>query len=138
MDDDTPETRLDPAKIIRLGTMVDTLLKEVRQMQPDADARERLAHVHTATMQELASVLPDDLRTELEEFSSCCAHNPTPSADELRIAQAQLVGWLQGLLQGFQASAVAQQMAAAQQTQQLAPGQPMAPEGPGEGGGTYL
>lgn len=137
-EEDHGEHRWDPAKIIRLGTMVDTLLREVRQMSPDQPARERLAQIHMATMAELAEVLPDDLRSELEEFTNCCSDNPAPSTAELRIAQAQLVGWLQGLLQGFQASAMAQQATAARTAEQLSG----RPQGPSPGlphqTGTYL
>ncbi|MCH7788768.1 MAG: DUF2587 domain-containing protein [Acidobacteria bacterium] len=111
----------DPAKLIRIGSMVQALTVEVRSASPDEAGRSLLARIHNETMSELAEVLSPDLMDELAEFQSCCESDP-PTESEIRIAQAQLVGWLQGLLQGFQASAVAQQAQAMQQLQQMAPG----------------
>lgn len=136
----------DPAKLIRLGTMLQTLMAEVRGADTDVESRRLLARIHTETMEELGTVLSDDLMEELSEFSSCCDDEGVPTAAELRVAQAQLVGWLQGLLQGLQASMAAQQAVATQQLQQLAvqrgPGAP-APGGAPKPGlpqqtGTYL
>jgi hypothetical protein len=125
----------DPAKLIRLGSMVQALMAEVRSASPDEAGRSLLARIHNETMSELSEVLSPDLMAELAEFQTCC-EGDTPSESEIRIAQAQLVGWLQGLLQGFQASAAAQQTQASQQLQQMRPG-------PGSGEaeprpGTYL
>ena len=115
----SPPAISDPAKLIRLGTMVQTLMAEVRQADTDEKSRRLLARIHKETMEELATVLSDDLMDELTEFTDCCDDDGVPSEAEIRIAQAQLVGWLQGLLQGLQASMAQQQAAAAMQLQQL-------------------
>jgi hypothetical protein len=99
----------------------------------DEAGRSLLARIHTETMEALKETMSKDLLDELAEFQLCidCSDTP-PTESELRIAQAQLVGWLQGLHQGFQAMAMAQQAAAMQQLQQLqAGGPPHAPTGPG-------
>ena len=129
----------DPAKLIRLGTMVQTLMAEVRQADTDEESRRLLARIHKETMEELATVLSDDLMDELTEFTDCCDDDGVPSEAEIRIAQAQLVGWLQGLLQGLQASMAQQQAAAAMQLQQLqqAKAAPPDPQLPRQAG-TYL
>jgi hypothetical protein len=129
----------DPAKLIRLGTMVQTLMAEVRQADTDEESRRLLARIHKETMEELATVLSDDLMDELTEFTDCCDDDGVPSEAEIRIAQAQLVGWLQGLLQGLQASMAQQQAAAAMQLQQLQQAKP-APPGQQlpQQAGTYL
>ncbi|MEM7139696.1 MAG: proteasome activator [Actinomycetota bacterium] len=143
-----PETEpavSDPAKLIRLGTMLQTLMAEVREADTDEQSRRLLARIHNETMQELRTVLSDDLMDELREFTSCCDDEGVPTEAEIRVAQAQLVGWLQGLLQGLQASMAAQQAAAAQQLQALAsrrdtPDTPPPQPQPGlpEQTGTYL
>jgi hypothetical protein len=119
-----PPSVSDPAKLIRLGTMVQALMAEVRSAETDEDGRRMLARIHTETMQELASVLSPDLMDELTEFSACCGDDGVPTESELRIAQAQLVGWLQGLLQGMQASAMAQQASATRHMAELQPAGP--------------
>lgn len=129
---DPEPTISDPAKLIRLGTMLQTLMAEVRNSDTDEESRRLLARIHAETMEELGTVLSDDLMTELSEFTSCCDDQGVPTEAEIRVAQAQLVGWLQGLLQGLQASMAAQQAAAAHQLRQLgasrepggAPGRP--------------
>lgn len=119
----------DAAKLIRLGTMTQSLMTEAREAPLDEAGRGLLAKIHTETVEALHDTMSDDLLDELREFQLCidCEDRP-PSESELRIAQAQLVGWLQGLHQGFQAMAMAQQAAAMQQLQQLqsrgAPGGP--------------
>ena len=142
---DAPEPMVsDPAKLIRLGTMIQTLMNEVREVPTDEGGRKLLARIHTETMEELGTVLSDDLMQELSEFTACCDSDGIPTESEIRVAQAQLVGWLQGLLQGLQASMVAQQAAAARQLQELqssrmgrGPGQPPSPPMPQQTG-TYL
>ncbi len=109
----------DPAKLIRLGTMVQALMTEVRSAETDENGRRMLARIHAETMEELGTVLSPDLLAELTEFTDCCGDDGVPTESELRVAQAQLVGWLQGLLQGMQASAMAQQAAAANQMAEL-------------------
>jgi hypothetical protein len=110
----------DAAKLIRLGTMTQSLMTEAREAPLDEAGRALLAKIHGETVEALHDTMSDDLLDELREFQLCidCEDHP-PSESELRIAQAQLVGWLQGLHQGFQAMAMAQQAAAMQQLQQL-------------------
>ena len=114
----------DPAKLIRLGTMVQTLLAEVQRSSPDEAGRVRLAQIHNETVEELGEILSEDLHDELMEFNVCCGQNDAPSDGEIRIAQAQLVGWLQGLLRGMQASATAQAAMAQRQLMQVQAGDP--------------
>lgn len=131
----------DPAKLIRLGTMIQTLMNEVREVPTDEEGRRLLARIHSETMNELGTVLSSDLMEELSEFAACCDADGVPTESELRVAQAQLVGWLQGLLQGLQASMVAQQAAATRQLRQLQAGRgPAGPPGSRmpEQTGTYL
>lgn len=120
----------DPAKLIRLGTMLQTLMAEVRNADTDEESRRLLARIHNETMEELGTVLSSELMDELSEFTNCCDADGVPTEAEIRVAQAQLVGWLQGLLQGLQASMAAQHAMAVQQMQQLAGGRPPSP-GPG-------
>lgn len=140
----------DAAKLIRLGTMTQSLMTEAREAPLDEAGRTLLAKIHRETMQALEDTMSDDLLDELREFQLCvdCTDQP-PSESELRIAQAQLVGWLQGLHQGFQAMAMAQQAAAMQQLQQLQaraqgaphglpPGAPAEPIDASSRPGTYL
>jgi hypothetical protein len=110
----------DAAKLIRLGTMTQSLMTEAREAPLDDAGRALLAKIHGETMQALEDTMSEDLLDELREFQLCIdCGDELPSEGELRIAQAQLVGWLQGLHQGFQAMAMAQQAAAMQQLQQL-------------------
>lgn len=106
----------DPAKLIRLGTMLQTVLAELQTANgvTDEGGLTRLAQIHQETIEELSTILSEDLRDELMEFNDCCL-NETPSAGELRVAHAQLVGWVQGLLRGMQATATAQAQVAQQQ-----------------------
>ena len=143
--EDEQATVSDPAKLIRLGTMVQTLMAEVREADTDEESRKMLARIHRETVQELGTVLSDDLMDELSEFTACCDEQGIPTEAEIRVAQAQLVGWLQGLLQGLQASMAQQQAAAAMQLQRIqqarqqpaAPQQPRGPQLPQQTG-TYL
>jgi hypothetical protein len=114
----------DPAKLIRLGTMVQTLMAEVRQADTDEASRHLLARIHRETVEELSAILSPDLMDELSEFTACCDDEGIPTEAEIRVAQAQLVGWMQGLLQGLQASMAQQQAAAAQQLLRLQRGRP--------------
>lgn len=120
-----------PAKLIRLGTMINQLLNEVRAASPDDEGLARLAVIHSQTLTELSEVLSPELFDELMEFNACCSGDTTPTESEIRVAQAQLVGWLQGLLQGMQASAATQALQAQRQLAEMrqdtrgpAPGQP--------------
>ncbi len=136
----------DPAKLIRLGTMIQTLMAEVREATTDEESRKMLARIHRETVEELGTVLSADLMDELTEFTACCDEDGIPTEAEIRVAQAQLVGWMQGLLQGLQASMAQQQAAAAMQLQRIQQARqqtgPMGPQGRDprlpEQTGTYL
>jgi len=104
----------DPAKLIRLGTMLQTMLTELKDEDTDSAGVKRLAQIHQETIEELETILSDDLQEELLEFNDCCGTD-VPTESEMRIAQAQLVGWIQGLLRGMQATATAQAQMAQQQ-----------------------
>ncbi len=105
-----------PAKVMRIGSMVKQLLDEVRQSKLDEQARARLAEIHNISVKELAGTLSPDLVGELERITLPFGDD-APSEAELRIAQAQLVGWLEGLFHGIQATLFAQQMAMRNQMQ---------------------
>ena|SRR5579864_8649886 len=104
-----------PAKVMRIGSMIKQLLDEVRQSPLDDKARHRLAEIYETSVKELAEGLSPDLREELGRMSLPLGE--APSEAELRVAQAQLVGWLEGLFQGIQATLFAQQVAAQSQLQ---------------------
>lgn len=117
---ETPDSGVtNPAKLIRMGTMINQLLSEVRAAPPDAEGLRRLATIHTRTLAELSDVLSEELFDELMEFNDCCDKAAPPSEGEIRVAQAQLVGWLQGLLQGMQASAASQALVAQRQLAEM-------------------
>ncbi len=136
-----------PAKVMRIGSMVKQLLEEVRAAPLDEAARERLAAVHASSVRELAEGLAPELREELERLTLPFGDETTPSDAELRVAQAQLVGWLEGLFHGIQTALFAQQMAVKMQLEQ-GRGRPALPGpqgvpgavplGPTTGTGQYL
>ncbi len=148
----------EPAKVMRIGSMIKQLLDEVRAAPLDEASRNRLRQVHERSIHELESGLSSELKEELHRLSLPFGDDTTPSDDELRIAQAQLVGWLEGLFHGIQATLFAQQMATRMQLEDMRrralpggsspgmPGQPGAAPGmpgyPGAneppGGGQYL
>jgi hypothetical protein len=132
------ESVTEPAKVMRIGSMVKQLLEEVRTASLDEASRERLAEVYERSVTELSNALSPDLQEELRGLALPFDHDEVPSEAELRVAKAQLVGWLEGLFHGIQASLMAQQFAARQQLQQMRelPGQQQgdAPNRPG----TYL
>lgn len=108
---DADETISQPSKLIRIASMTRATLDEVRQAPLDEAGRKRLLTIYHRSLEELKEVLSPDLREELDEvFLPLTAE--VPSESELRIAQAQLVGWLEGLFHGIQASLWSQQMAA--------------------------
>ena len=110
-----PATMVDqPAKVMRIGTMIKQLLDEVRSAPLDDAARTRLAAVHERSLRELEDGLPPELVAELHRITLPLGEDGIPSDAELRIAQAQLVGWLEGLFHGIQTALVAQQVAAQQ------------------------
>jgi hypothetical protein len=122
----------EPAKVMRIGTMIRQLLEEVKSAPLDDAARGRLAEIHERSIKELEDGLAPELVEELDRISLPFSDNATPSDAELRIAQAQLVGWLEGLFHGIQTAIAAQhaarEHAAAQmQLRQLPPGTVIAP-----------
>ena len=139
--DEPVEMVSEPAKVMRIGSMVKQLLDEVRSAPLDDASRERLAEIYERSIVELSSSLSPDLQEELRMLALPFRDGTVPSDAELRIAQAQLVGWLEGLFHGIQATLFAQQLAARQQLEQMRQLPPGA-AGPGAPGadrpGTYL
>jgi hypothetical protein len=103
---------------MRIGSMIKQLLDEVRQAPLDEASRERLREIYDTSVKELAEAMSPDLREELGRITSPFGDD-TPSDAELRVAHAQLVGWLEGLFQGIQATLYAQQMAARAQLEEM-------------------
>jgi hypothetical protein len=145
--DQVPPAVSEPAKVMRVGSMIKELLEEVRNSDLDEPSRERLRDIYDTSVAELSGALSDDLRDELHRLA-IPFDSEAPSEAELRVAKAQLVGWLEGLFHGIQATLFAQQMAARQQLENirgtLPPGA-IPPQGPGGGPtdagdrpGTYL
>ncbi|MFV0523927.1 MAG: proteasome activator [Acidimicrobiales bacterium] len=139
----------EPAKVMRIGTMIKQLLEEVRTTDLDEPGRDRLREIYDTSVSELSEALSGDLRDELARLALPFDGDEVPSEAELRIAQAQLVGWLEGLFHGIQATLFAQQAAARQQLEMmqrsgaLPPGhqagpQPGGPQQPSSGSGVYL
>ena len=132
-----------PAKVMRIGSMIKQLLEEVRASDLDEASRVRLKEIHTRSIKELEEGLAPELVEELERISLPFTDDSVPSEAELRVAQAQLVGWLEGLFHGIQTALFAQQMAARQQLEQMrqgalppgvsVPGQRGGPGSPGTG-----
>jgi hypothetical protein len=108
-----------PAKVMRIGSMIRQLLEEVRAAPLDEKSRARLKEIHKSSIKELEDGLAPELVEELERLSLPFADDTLPSDSELRIAQAQLVGWLEGLFHGIQTTLFAQQMAARAQLEQM-------------------
>ncbi len=160
-DDDGAEERAltdlveQPAKVMRIGSMIRQLLEEVKAAPLDEASRNRLKEIHHASIKELEAGLAPELVEELERLTLPFTEDSTPSESELRIAQAQLVGWLEGLFHGIQTAIYAQQVASRAQFEQIRKalpagmvphqdshgnGQGGAQDGqtPGESGGMYL
>ncbi|WP_129668895.1 bacterial proteasome activator family protein [Phytoactinopolyspora endophytica] len=141
-----------PAKVMRIGSMIKQLLEEVKSAPLDEASRRRLSEIHRRSLDELEDGLAKELVEELERLALPFNQEEVPSEAELRVAQAQLVGWLEGLFHGIQTTLFAQQMAARAQLEQMRralppgvqvhPGQPGAPGQPGGEGeqrsGMYL
>ncbi|RVW00853.1 bacterial proteasome activator family protein [Rhodococcus spongiicola] len=137
-----------PAKVMRIGTMIKQLLEEVRAAPLDDASRTRLKEIHKSSVRELEQGLAPELREELERLTLPFKDDTVPTDAELRIAQAQLVGWLEGLFHGIQTALFAQQMAARAQLEQirqgaLPPGMGIGrvqgpDDGPSSGTGQYL
>ena len=135
-----------PAKVMLIGTMIKQLLEEVKAAPLDDASRARLREIHATSVRELEEGLAPELREELQRLALPFTEDTVPSDAELRIAQAQLVGWLEGLFHGIQTALFAQQMAARQQLEQMRQGAlppgvsiPAQRGGPGHPGtGQYL
>lgn len=135
-----------PAKVMRIGTMIKQLLEEVRSAPLDDASRSRLKEIHASSIRELEEGLAPELRDELERLALPFSEDSIPSDAELRVAQAQLVGWLEGLFHGIQTALFAQQMAARAQLEHmrqgaLPPGMtppPVGQSGSGHQTGQYL
>jgi Protein of unknown function (DUF2587) len=128
-----------PAKVMRIGAMVRQLLEEVRHAPLDEAGRDRMRDIYDISVRELSESLSPDLAQELSRVAQPFVGEETPSEAELRVAQAQLVGWLEGLFHGIQATLFAQQMSARNQLEEMRrraiPGRP----GPGsDPSGQYL
>ena len=138
------ESITSPAKVMRIGSMVKQLLEEARTAPLDEASRERLAEIYERSVVELSGALSPDLQDELHTLALPFDDGEIPSESELRIAKAQLVGWLEGLFHGIQATLMAQQFAAQRQLQEMRqlPGGAQMPQHPQEPGsdrpGTYL
>ncbi|MEY2627561.1 MAG: hypothetical protein RJB08_1320 [Actinomycetota bacterium] len=134
-----PETITEPAKVMRIGSMVKQLLDEAHATTLDEPSRERMAEIYERSIVELSEALSPDLQQELHMLALPFHEGSVPTEAELRVAKAQLVGWLEGLFHGIQATLFAQQIAARQQLEQMrqlpgAPGQGVG----GEPSGPYL
>ena len=122
-----------PAKVMRIGSMIRQLLEEVKSAPLDDASRNRLKEIHRSSIRELESGLAPELVEELERLSLPFTEDATPSDAELRIAQAQLVGWLEGLFHGIQTAIYAQQVSARAQFEQMRRALPGSPQGqPGQ------
>jgi len=124
-----------PAKVMRVGSVIRQLLEEVRAAPLDEKSRARLKEIHSSSIKELEDGLAPELIDELERLSLPFADDEIPSEAELRVAQAQLVGWLEGLFHGIQTTLFAQQMAARAQLEQMRRALPpgaMPPQADGE------
>jgi len=131
------ENVIEPAKVMRIGSMVKQLLEEVRGTPLDERSRERLAEIYERSIVEISSALSPDLAQELYELALPFREGEVPSEGELRVAKAQLVGWLEGLFHGIQATLFAQQFAARQQLEQMRQ-IPQNMSGPDQVPGTYI
>ncbi len=128
-----------PSKVLRIGSMIKTLLDEVRGVELDEASRNRLAEIYQTSVDELKEGLSPDLGSELEKLSLPFSDNQPPSESEIRVAQAQLVGWLEGLFHGIQATLFAQQTAARAQLEDMRRrGLPSGDESAAHMPGTYL
>ncbi len=135
-DDERPVTDLieQPAKVMRIGSMIKQLLEEVRSAPLDDASRARLKEIHSRSITELEDGLAPELVAELDRLSLPFTEESTPSDAELRIAQAQLVGWLEGLFHGIQTALFAQQMSARAQFEEMRRRAALGSGGESEGG----
>ena len=140
LDDESPDAAPEgefieqPAKVMRVGSMLRQLLDELREVALDEGSRDRMREIYDTSVKELGSALSPDLSDELNRITLPFGDEETPSEAELRVAQAQLVGWLEGLIQGIQATLFAQQMAAQQQLANMRSGGALLPGAPPQSG----
>lgn len=129
----------EPTKLIRIASMTRAMLEEARQAALDDGGRKRMAKVHQQSIEELREILSDELQEEFGEIMIPLS-NEDASESELRVAQAQLIGWLEGLFHGIQASLWSQQMAAQTQLAEMQKRALTAPKGtqPDDSSGLYL
>jgi len=136
-DEDSPRSVTEmveqPAKVMRIGNMIRQLLDEVKAAPLDEASRQRLRSIHSASSGELKEGLAPELVEELDRITLPFSEDVTPTDAELRIAQAQLVGWLEGLFHGIQTALFAQQMAARAQLEQMRRALPPGPGGAAPG-----
>jgi hypothetical protein len=140
VEEDQRDTITEPGKLLRIALMLREMQEEVRRADPDEVGRQRLKQIHETSLNEMRAVLPGGLQEELDALT-LPFESDTPTESEIRIAQAQLIGWLEGLFQGIQAAIVSQQMSARQQLEQmrgrgLPSGAPMTERA--QGTGNYL
>lgn len=131
--DDHHEAVESPGKVLRIGSMIKQLLEEVRQAELDEASRTRLKEIYETSVSELSSALSPDLQEELNRLAHPFESPEAPSGAELRVAKAQLVGWLEGLFHGIQATLFAQQMAARAQLENMRRALPSGIQQHGEG-----
>jgi len=148
--DEEPEQPVvnEPGKLMRIGLMLREMQEEVRRAEPDEAGRDRLRIVNSRVVKELCQTLSPDLQEELSELTLPFDEDGSPTGSEIRIAQAQLIGWLEGLFQGIQAAIFSQQLEARQQLEQMRQrglppgmrpdGRPPQPEPGHRGMGQYL
>ncbi len=126
----------EPGKVMRIGSMIRLLLEEVRSAELDEPGRRRMREIYDTALGQLSDAISVDLQEELAELAKPFEDDAVPTESELRLAQAQLVGWLEGLFHGIQATLFAQKMAAQQQLQQVQAQAGHPGLGPGASGGS--
>ena len=138
--DITGEVITEPTKLIRIASMTRAMLEEVRQAPLDEEGRRRLGEIHQQSLAELREVLSPELVEEFDEIFPPFEEDSTPSESVIRVAQAQLIGWLEGLFHGIQATLFSQQMAARAQLAEMQQQQPRIAPGrePDQATGLYL
>lgn len=117
-DESAPDAITEPGKLLRIALMLREMQEEVRRADPDEAGRQRLRQIHETSLAQMRSVLTGGLQEELDALTLPFVAE-TPTESEIRIAQAQLIGWLEGLFQGIQAAIASQQMSARQQLDQM-------------------
>ncbi|HEX6257784.1 MAG TPA: proteasome activator [Euzebyales bacterium] len=123
VDEEQPDAITEPGKLLRIALMLREMQEEVRRADPDEAGRQRLRQIHETSLSQMRSVLTGGLQEELDALT-LPFDSETPTESEIRIAQAQLIGWLEGLFQGIQAAIASQQMSARQQLERMRRGLP--------------